>query len=42
VPAGKLVVHGDHGSSFDSRQLGFFDADQLLGVAVRRLGGAAL
>lgn len=38
VPAGALVVYGDNPSSLDSRQRGFFAADQLLGVALRRLG----
>ncbi|WP_219825575.1 signal peptidase I [Nonomuraea typhae] len=43
VPDGALVVLGDNpGGSADSRQRGFFPADQLLGVALRRLGGQAL
>jgi signal peptidase I len=42
VPAGTLVVFGDNPDSVDSRQRGFFDAGQLLGVAVRRLGGLPL
>ncbi|MEU0572558.1 signal peptidase I [Nonomuraea sp. NPDC005983] len=42
VPAGALVVYGDNADSLDSRQRGFFPADQLLGVALRRLGGPAL
>lgn len=42
VPPGALVVLGDNPDSIDSRQRGFFSADQLLGVAVRRLGGPAL
>ncbi|MGW6501981.1 S26 family signal peptidase [Nonomuraea angiospora] len=42
VPAGALVVYGDNPHSVDSRQRGFFPADRLLGVALRRLGGAAL
>ncbi|MEQ4720982.1 signal peptidase I [Nonomuraea sp. B19D2] len=42
VPAGALVVYGDNPDSVDSRQRGFFEADRLLGVALRRLGGSAL
>lgn len=42
VPAGALVVLGDNIDSVDSRQRGFFDADRLLGVALRRLGGPPL
>ncbi|MGP3916690.1 S26 family signal peptidase [Nonomuraea sp. 10N515B] len=42
VPAGALVVLGDNADSVDSRQRGFFDADRLLGVALRRLGGPPL
>ncbi|NUW30599.1 signal peptidase I [Nonomuraea sp. SMC257] len=42
VPAGALVVFGDNERSFDSRQRGFFHADRLLGVALRRLGGSSL
>ncbi|GGK99313.1 hypothetical protein Ppa06_67680 [Planomonospora parontospora subsp. parontospora] len=42
VPAGALVVLGDNADSVDSRQRGFFDADRLLGVALRRLGGSPL
>ncbi|MBN6057484.1 hypothetical protein JYK22_36510, partial [Nonomuraea sp. RK-328] len=42
VPAGALVVYGDNERSFDSRQRGFFHADRLLGVALRRLGGSSL
>jgi signal peptidase I len=42
VPAGMMVVLGDNPDSVDSRQRGFFHADQLLGVAIRRLGGAPL
>ncbi|MFG6198145.1 signal peptidase I [Nonomuraea sp. JJY05] len=42
VPAGALVVYGDNPHSVDSRQRGFFPADRLLGVALRRLGGSAL
>jgi signal peptidase I len=39
VPAGSLVVLGDNaGASFDSRQAGYFGADALVGVVVRRLG----
>ncbi|GAA3145420.1 hypothetical protein GCM10010466_40600 [Planomonospora alba] len=42
VPEGALVVLGDNADSVDSRQRGFFDADRLLGVALRRLGGSPL
>ncbi|MEH1166255.1 S26 family signal peptidase [Micromonospora sp. CPCC 205539] len=42
VPAGSLVVFGDNPDSIDSRQRGLFDAAQLLGVAIRRLGGQPL
>ncbi|MFI9435433.1 S26 family signal peptidase [Streptosporangium sp. NPDC052375] len=42
VPSGTLVVLGDNPDSIDSRQRGFFPADRLLGVALRRLGGPAL
>ncbi|MEU4696817.1 S26 family signal peptidase [Nonomuraea dietziae] len=42
VPPGALVVLGDNTDSVDSRQRGFFDADRLLGVALRRLGGPPL
>ncbi|MGN9837114.1 signal peptidase I [Nonomuraea sp. H19] len=42
VPPGALVVLGDNADSVDSRQRGFFDADRLLGVALRRLGGPPL
>jgi len=38
VPAGSLVVLGDNAAeSLDSRQLGYVDADRLVGAAVRRL-----
>jgi signal peptidase I len=37
VPPGALVVLGDNARSVDSRQRGFFAADLLLGVVVRRL-----
>ena len=38
VPAGSLVVLGDNaGASFDSRQAGYFGAEALVGVVVRRL-----
>jgi len=41
VPPGKLVVVGDNATwSQDSRQLGYFPGDQLLGVVVRRLAGS--
>ena len=40
VPPGKLVVVGDNAAwSQDSRQLGYFPGDRLLGVVVRRLPG---
>lgn len=42
VPAGSLVVLGDNPDSIDSRHRGFFPGDQLLGTAVRRLGGARI
>ncbi|MER5623450.1 signal peptidase I [Streptosporangium sp. NPDC002544] len=43
VPSGAMVVLGDNpAGSVDSRQRGFFPADQVLGVALRRLGGPAL
>ncbi|MFG1886198.1 S26 family signal peptidase [Micromonospora sp. NPDC049102] len=39
VPAGRLVLLGDNRSaSFDSRQVGYFRIDDLLGTVVRRLG----
>lgn len=38
VPPGSLVVLGDNAAaSFDSRQAGYFGADTLVGVVVRRL-----
>jgi signal peptidase I len=38
VPPGQLVVLGDNAAwSQDSRQLGYFPGDRLLGVVVRRL-----
>lgn len=38
VPPGKLVVLGDNAeASHDSRQLGYFASDQLLGIVVRSL-----
>ncbi|WP_283138247.1 signal peptidase I [Rhizohabitans arisaemae] len=42
VPAGSLVVYGDNPDGVDSRQRGFYPADRLLGIALRRLGGPAL
>lgn len=40
VPPAKLVVLGDNSAwSQDSRQLGYFPGDRLLGVVVRRLPG---
>jgi signal peptidase I len=42
VPAGRFVILGDNTSrSFDSRRAGYFAADTLLGVVVRRLGREA-
>lgn len=37
VPEGKLVVLGDNDRSDDSKQWGYFPADRVLGVVVRRL-----
>jgi signal peptidase I len=38
VPTGKLVLLGDNPDwSNDSRQMGYFPAEQLLGVVVRRI-----
>ena len=38
VPPGALIVVGDNAEvSYDSRQAGFFAADRVLGVVVRRL-----
>jgi signal peptidase I len=38
VPDGMLVLLGDNRKdSFDSRQVGYFPSDRVLGVAVRRL-----
>jgi len=38
VPPGKLVVLGDNSTmSHDSRQLGYFASDQLLGIVVRSM-----
>lgn len=40
VPAGHLVVLGDNEArSFDSRRAGYFTADALLGVVLRKLRG---
>lgn len=39
VPPGMLVVLGDAQPSDDSRQWGYFPAERVLGVVVRRLGG---
>ncbi|CAG6392495.1 S26 family signal peptidase [Streptomyces cocklensis] len=39
VPAGRLVVLGDNPArSHDSRRAGYFSADRLYGVALRKLG----
>ncbi|MHA3703102.1 S26 family signal peptidase [Jatrophihabitans sp. YIM 134969] len=41
VPAGRLVALGDNASrSLDSRQLGLFHTDDVVGVVVRRLEAA--
>jgi signal peptidase I len=38
VPPGKLVVLGDSAAiSLDSRQIGYFASDQLLGIVIRRM-----
>lgn len=38
VPQGKLVVLGDNSaSSYDSREIGFFPAERLLGAVTRRI-----
>ncbi len=38
VPTGKLVLLGDNAAwSHDSRQIGYFPAERLLGVVVRRM-----
>ncbi len=38
VPSGRLVLLGDnHEASFDSRQLGYFPADRVLGTVLHRL-----
>ena len=38
VPPGALVMRGDNAEvSYDSRQAGFFAADRVLGVVVRRM-----
>ncbi|MFJ7423091.1 S26 family signal peptidase [Streptomyces uncialis] len=42
VPPGSLVVFGDGPDSVDSRHRGYFDGDQVLGIAIRRLGGAPI
>lgn len=42
VPPGSLVVFGDGPDSIDSRHRGYFDGDQVLGIAIRRLGGAPI
>jgi signal peptidase I len=39
VPAGKFVLLGDNPArSYDSRQLGYFPDDRLLGVVLRQVG----
>ncbi|MEO3798535.1 S26 family signal peptidase [Nonomuraea sp. B1E8] len=37
VPAGSLIVLGDNGEGRDSRQVGLYPADRILGVALRTL-----
>jgi len=39
VPPGRLVLLGDNPAGTDSRQIGYFHADYLLGVVIRRLPG---
>jgi signal peptidase I len=40
VPRGRLVLLGDNaGASFDSRQLGYFPAERVLGAVLRPLRG---
>jgi signal peptidase I len=39
VPDGRIVVLGDNADSEDSRTLGYFPLDRVLGVVVRRLTG---
>lgn len=39
VPPGHVLVRGDNPHSVDSRHFGYVRHDDLLGVAVRRLGG---
>ncbi|MFF3441939.1 S26 family signal peptidase [Streptosporangium sp. NPDC002721] len=39
VPEGQMVLLGDNpDASFDSRQMGYFPLERILGTAVRRLG----
>lgn len=38
VPPGRLILLGDNTDGVDSRQLGYFDCELVLGVVVRRLG----
>jgi signal peptidase I len=38
VPGGAIVVRGDNAISVDSRQLGFYPVDRVLGVMLLRLG----
>jgi signal peptidase I len=40
VPPGKMVLLGDAPESSDSRQLGYFDAERLVGRVVRRMSRA--
>ncbi|MEV6653453.1 S26 family signal peptidase [Streptomyces sp. NPDC051219] len=38
MPRGSLVLLGDHHAvSFDSRRVGYFPADRVLGTVLRRL-----
>ncbi|MER7213459.1 S26 family signal peptidase [Streptosporangium sp. NPDC020072] len=39
VPENSLIVFGDAGESHDSRQVGLYSGDRILGVAVRRRAG---
>ncbi|TWP50704.1 hypothetical protein FKR81_19030 [Lentzea tibetensis] len=41
VPAGALVVLGDNPRGCDSRSLGFYRSDRVMGVVVRRVSAAS-